>query len=372
MRKVFIEADNIISPLGMTTDDNFASIRNGKSGIRIIERSSLSETPVPVSAIDFANIETAFRSIKGTYTRFEQLAILSIKQALEKTTQPIDKEKTLFILSTTKGNIDLLDTTTDSPFPESRLLLHETAQVIADFFQFKHTPVVVSNACISGISAIILGKRLIEQGLYDTVIVNGTDILSRFVISGFQSFMSLSATPCKPFDANRSGLTLGEASATVILSHKEQEIAVVDGATSNDANHISGPSRTGEGLFLAIRQTLQENHSVDFISAHGTATPYNDDMESIAIARANLAQVPVNSLKGYIGHTLGAAGIIESIINIEALKNNILIGTLGCETIGVAEKINIVQETKSQQLTTLLKLGSGFGGGNAAILFSKL
>jgi 3-oxoacyl-[acyl-carrier-protein] synthase-1 len=203
-------------------------------------------------------------------------------------------------------------------------------------------------------------------------VINGTDILTKFVISGFQSFMSLSAEACKPFDANRTGLTLGEASATLIITKTPQPIALIDGSTSNDANHISGPSRTGEGLLLAINNTLRNNKTpIDFISAHGTATPYNDDMESKAIFRAGLDTVPVNSLKGYFGHTLGSAGVLETIISIEALKQNILINTLGCETVGVAEEIAVIQETKHQELYSLLKLASGFGGGNATALFLK-
>jgi 3-oxoacyl-[acyl-carrier-protein] synthase-1 len=116
---------------------------------------------------------------------------------------------------------------------------------------------------------------------------------------------------------------------------------------------------------------MNPDTAVDFISAHGTATRYNDDMESIALTRAGLNKVPVNSLKGYYGHTLGAAGVIESVISVETMRNNTLIKTLGCENPGVVEEINVVRETKKQEIKTMLKLASGFGGGNAAVLFEK-
>lgn len=371
MIKVYTEASNIISPLGFDTIENYQNVLNGISGIKEVNN-PFSPTPIPASYIS-ADINNKFEEISDNenYTRFEKLAILSINDTLRKTKLNIDKSKTLLILSTTKGNIELLDEKHKQDFSKERLKLHNTAKIIADFFKFEVNPVVVSNACISGVAAIVLAQRLIKQGLYDNIIINGTDILTRFVVSGFQSFMSLSKKLCKPFDASRDGLNLGEASATIIITKEKQPIEIVNGATSNDANHISGPSRTGEGLFLAIKNTIKDIKNIDFISAHGTATPYNDDMESVAILRSGLSSVPTNSLKAYFGHALGAAGVLETIISLEALKNNFLINTLGCENIGVVEKINIIKETKKQKLQTVLKVASGFGGGNAAVLFFK-
>jgi len=372
MIKVYTEANNIISPLGFNTVENFQNVLKGKSGVQIIKNSGLSSEQISVSYIN-TNIDNAFSEIGDIekYTRFEKLAILSINDVLQKTNLNIDKSKTLLILSTTKGNINLLDENLKHSFSKERLKLHTTAKIISDFFDFKDNPIVVSNACISGLAAVVLAQHLIKQGLYDNIIINGTDILSKFVVSGFQSFMSLSDKRCKPFDAERNGLNLGEASASIILTKEKQEIEVSEGSTSNDANHISGPSRTGEGLLLAIKNTIKDKKDIDFISAHGTATPYNDNMEAVAISRAGLANVPTNSLKAYFGHTLGAAGVLEIIISLEALKNNVLINTLTCDNLGVTEEINIIKETKEQKINNVLKLASGFGGGNAAVLFLK-
>ncbi len=373
MMKVFIGQDNIITPLGFSTKENLDNILNGETGIRTCTNTPLSSKPFPASLIDNTEINERFQALGDIqkYTRFEKLSILSIENALKNSTIPLSDPRTLFILSTTKGNIELLDDDLREDFSKERLNLYTTAKIISEFFSLYNTPMIISNACISGIAAIILGQRLISQGLYDNVIVNGTDVLSRFVVSGFQSFLSLSASPCKPFDANRDGLTLGEGSATIILTKDKSSIEIVNGATSNDANHISGPSTTGEGLFIAINNATKNYKNIDLISAHGTATLYNDDMESKAISRAGLESVPTNSLKGYFGHTLGAAGIIESLINLESLKKNILINTIGCTTPGTVENINIIQEKKDQQLNCLLKLASGFGGCNAAALFLK-
>jgi 3-oxoacyl-[acyl-carrier-protein] synthase I len=373
MINVFIEASNIISPLGFSTKENMDNILMGESGIRSCTNILLSSNPFPASYIDKDDVNVKFQEIAPVekYTFFEKLSILSIKGAINNSNISLSGSRTLFILSTTKGNIELLDDNLRKNFSIERLNLFTTAKIISKFFNISTTPIIVSNACISGVAAIILGQRLISQGLYDNIIVNGTDILSKFIISGFQSFLSLSTNPCKPFDIERDGLTLGEGSATIILSRDKSNIEIVNGSTSNDANHISGPSRTGEGLFLAINNATKSYKDIDLISAHGTATPYNDDMESIAITRTGFNSVPTNSLKGYFGHTLGAAGVIESVIGIESLKKNILIKTQGCIIPGTVENVNIILETKNHQINSLLKLASGFGGCNAAALFLK-
>jgi len=225
---------------------------------------------------------------------------------------------------------------------------------------------------------ILTGMRLIQGGQYENAVVAGADVISKFVLSGFQSFQAVSAEPCKPFDMDRTGITLGEGAATVVLSSNPEyagNIKVLSGAVSNDANHISAPSRTGEELCQAINKTLDAAGvtaaDVDFISAHGTATSYNDEMEAKALTLAKLAATPVNSLKGYYGHTLGAAGLVESIISVQSLKQNIVLPTLGFKNMGVPNPINVCTEILQGSFNYCLKTASGFGGCNAAVLFKK-
>jgi 3-oxoacyl-[acyl-carrier-protein] synthase-1 len=209
-------------------------------------------------------------------------------------------------------------------------------------------------------------------------VIAGADVISKFILSGFQSFQAISPGPCKPFDVNRDGITLGEGAATMILSahqNNAQDIKVMGGAVSNDANHISAPSRTGEELSQAITKTLDQANlspaAIGFISAHGTATMYNDEMEAKAFWLANLQTVPVNSLKGYYGHTLGAAGLIESIVSIHSLKENVVIPTLGFKETGIPDPLNICTDLLRGNFKNCLKTASGFGGCNAALVFSK-
>ena len=373
---VFVESHNILSSLGFSSAENYQNVVIGNSGLQEYVDTPLSPVPLMASIIDAQKLKDEFSKIgKSTdYTRFEQMCILSISKALETSQVDPTSKRTLFLMATTKGNVELLDDR--KGFEPNRLYLWHTAKVIADFFSFEQTPVVVSNACISGVSAIVVAKRLIDAGQYDHAVVVGADAISRFVVSGFQSFQSLSLQRCRPFDANRDGLNIGEAAATIIITNKptqtnENLTEIVRGAMHNDANHISGPSRTGEGLYLAITDALQEE-SVDFISAHGTATPYNDNMESVAISRAKLNHIPVNSIKGFFGHTLGAAGVLESIIAIESMRNNTVIKTLGFEEYGVSEEIEIARNNYDKNIGSILKLASGFGGCNAALLMKKV
>ena len=253
------------------------------------------------------------------------------------------------------------------------------ADVIGSFFGFVNRPVVVSNACISGVLALSTAARMIDAGLYDHVVVAGGDLLSEFVISGFLSFQALSPEPCKPFDIARNGLSLGEGCGTIVLSSifkKSTSITVSGSAITNDANHISGPSRTGEELALAIVRTLNEAtlnpEEVNFVSAHGTATLYNDEMESKALGIVGLDPVPVNSFKGYWGHTLGAAGVIESVATIRSMESNLLFSSAGFDEPGVPVHLNVIKRNIRTPLQNCIKIASGFGGCNAAIVFRKI
>jgi 3-oxoacyl-[acyl-carrier-protein] synthase-1 len=306
------------------------------------------------------------------------LLIASVTDALIDSGVDSTDPKTALIISTTKGNISMLETDAGNPDLNQRIALPTSARLVAQRFGFVNQPLIVSHACISGLMAMITGMRLVQSGQYDNAVVVGGDVITRFVLSGFQSFQAISGRPCKPFDLNRDGINLGEGAATVILSSKQQKddnIQLAGGSVSNDANHISGPSKTGEELFFAIDAALKsakiEPEAIDFISAHGTATVYNDEMEAKAINLAGMQDVPVNSLKGYYGHTLGASGLIEAIIAAHSLKRDTIIPTRGFTELGVTQPLHVATQLQQTPLTACLKTASGFGGCNAAIVLRK-
>ena len=157
----------------------------------------------------------------------------------------------------------------------------------ADFSDSKLSQLSLSNACVSGILAISVSKRMIQSELYDNIFVVAGDEVSEFVLSGFNAFQAMSDLACKPYSKNRTGVSLGEATAAVLVSAEARnaKIKVIGDSSINDANHISGPSRTGEGLFRSIQNAMKEakinSDQIDYISAHGTATPFNDEMEAM-------------------------------------------------------------------------------------------
>ena len=372
MKEVSIAGSNIISSLGFTSKENFENVVNGKTGFQYQEDG----VAQPIAYIDKVKFEEECQksNVDSALSFFEKLCILSIHGALASTSIDISAKDTLFILASTKGNIGLLENNNVS---SQDIHLWESLAKIGEYFGLANKPLLISNACVSSILAQVTAVRLVKAEKYKHVVVCGADLISKFIISGFNSFKALSKNPCKPYDENRDGLSLGEGVGTIVFTtDKNQDIfngvTCIAGASSNDANHISGPSRTGDGLANAIISTLnQAKIRPEFISAHGTATMYNDEMESKAIKLATLEDVPLNSLKGYFGHTLGAAGIIETIITLCAMNESKAIGTKGFVDYGVSEQINIVKRTKDFNFNSFLKFASGFGGCNAAILYSK-
>jgi len=368
MKKVWLVADSIVSPLGNSVEENFEALTVGRSGVRKITDPAFGEHPIFLSLL---NIEPQ----ANDDTRFEMLCIRTLQQLFAQA--KVDTDRTLLILSTTKGNIELLGR---SESGNERIKLHHTAALLAHRFGInKHT--VISNACVSGTMAMLIGKRFLDSGIYENVIVLGADVVSPFIVKGFESLHALSDQPCRPFDARRNGINLGEAAAAVLLTTAPEKTGVATniylagGATSNDANHISGPSRTGEELALAIRSALTDAKTsvteIDFISSHGTATIYNDEMESKAFYLTGLHDTPLNSLKAMYGHTLGASALLESLISAESLRRNELIASAGFGEIGVSQPLNIIRKTERKNVQTCLKTASGFGGCNAVIVLRK-
>jgi len=366
--KVCIIADNVVNSLGFSTEEVAFAMKELRSGCQPVSEYILGM----VCKTSFQEKYNAIASPED-FTFFEQLLIFSIQSSLNQTDIDPKSKDVLFLFSTTKGNIELLE----HPHPDKdRIHIWKSAELVTQYFGNPNKSLIISNACISGTQAVIAAKHLLSAKQYKHVVVCGADVVSKFVVSGFQSFKALSPQICKPFDAGREGLNIGEGAASMILSLKKENpdsIEIFSGASNNDANHISGPSRTGEGLYRAIEKALQDVDKKDlaFINAHGTATPYNDEMEAIAFSRSRLEHVPVNSYKACFGHTLGAAGIMESVLSAHALKHNFIFSSLGFNQLGVSIPLKINTELSEAKGNYCLKTASGFGGCNAALVLKK-
>ena len=359
MRKIVCIGESILSPLGATPAENFAAVCRGESALQRYEGMFGVREPFVASLMDRSLWTAPGR------TFFDSIVIAAARRAVEAAGIDPASPRTAFVLSTIKGNIEYIDT--------QDVTLACSARRLTDAFGNPNPAVVVSNACISGLAALLQGRRMLLSGRFDHVVVVGAEVQSRFIVTGFQSLKALSEAPCKPFDAARDGLNLGEAAAAIVLGFGESGWELVDGAVRNDANHISGPSRTGEGSYKALRYVLKHTspEELAFVNVHGTSTLYNDEMEAIAIDRAGLLDVPVNALKGTFGHTMGAAGILESILSMHAVEAGLVLPTRGFSELGVSRPVRVSAEACQTDKRAFVKLLSGFGGVNGALLFRK-
>ena len=363
---ISVLATNITSPLGFTTMENYEAVLSGASALKRYE--GLWGLPEPFTASLFTEEQTKSLAIDG-YTFFEAIAIQSIRTALTYTILGNEFSRIVLILSTTKGDIGV------SP--------SDAAQRIAEAIGLTITPIVVCNACVSGLSAQLLANHLLSANLYDYAIVVGAEVQSKFIVSGFQSLKAVSDEPCRPFDIERRGLNPGEAAATIIFAgpsvplpwwwREKKAWHLVSGSICNDAYHNVSPSPQGDGLTSAIEAAMTgwEKSKLATVCVHGTATLFNDQMEAMAIQKAGIEDVPLSALKGYYGHTMGAAGLLETILTMCATDDGIVLASKGFTELGVSGKVNISNKSQHTDKTSFLKLMSGFGGSNVAALYAK-
>lgn len=363
---------NIISPLGMTAQENWEAVLSGKSAMRRLEH--WRNIPESFVASAFTDEQIDALAVEG-YSRFESMVLRSVEDAVSRSGIDAGDGRTLFVLSTTKADVEQLPSDGESWGIYRRPA--EVAERIAARFGIGASDVIVCcNACISGISAQVLADRLISAGKYDNAVVCGADCVTAFCAAGFLSFKSLSPEPCRPFDIDRLGLNLGDGAATIVFTKEDSPLEgrwhFVDSCLDNDAYHLSAPSPTGAGAFKALQRVMEgrDRESLAFLNAHGTATMFNDQMESVAIQKAGLSDVPLTALKGWYGHTFGASGVIEAVISMMAVENGVVLPVKGYGEIGVSGKINISSELRRTAKRSFLKMISGFGGCNGAALYS--
>jgi 3-oxoacyl-(acyl-carrier-protein) synthase len=244
-------------------------------------------------------------------------------------------------------------------------------------------PVVTTQlACASGTQAVAMAADWVRAGQVDVALAGGTDLLCRFVVAGFNALRA-TADVARPFDRDRRGLVLGEGAAIVVVEDAEHAMRrggriharLLGVGAAGDAVHMTAPDREGRGAARAMRAALDDaglvSDTVDFLSAHGTGTPYNDAMEAVAIGRVFAGRrVPVNSIKGAIGHTLGAAGAFEVVLCVRTIASGVIPPTAGLRALDQAcASLDVVRgEARACRVSVALSTSSGFAGTNAAVL----
>ena len=394
---VAITGMGIISSIGANVEENLNALKSVSHGISRIE---LLETrhrdAIMVGEIKKTNenlVQELGLNSSNSFSRTAMIGAIAAKEALKNANiTNIDKYSTGFVSGTSVGGMDMTeryyleyyDTEENRRYIEAQ---HAgfTTQSISKYIGINGYVSTISTACSSAANAIMLGARLIKAGKIDRMVVGGTDALSKFTINGFGTLMILSDDACTPFDANRKGLNLGEAAAYLVLESDEivekeekEVLARVSGwANTNDAYHQTASSSNGEGAYLAMKEAIRVANvpidAIDYVNAHGTATPNNDLSEGVAMTRIfGEDKVPVfSSTKAYTGHTLAAAAAIEAVYSVLALQNDVVFPNLNFET--PIASTSLVPETKveKKEVKHVLSNSFGFGGNCSTLIFSK-
>ncbi len=393
---VAITGMGIISAIGDNVSENYKSLISGKIGIgKITQIDTVHKDEIMVGEIKDVNpsLEKRLKFHENQNSRTVLIGCIAAQEAVEQAgISDINDVRTGFISGTTVGGMDKSEQYFYDYFDRPDVRQHitglhagDSTKKIANHIGLKESFVTtISTACSSAANAIMLGARMIKSGQLDRVIVGGTDSLSKFTINGFKTLMILSDTYNTPFDDERKGLNLGEAAAYLVLESdaivdKENKnvLGYLKGyGNANDAYHQTASSDHGDGAVLAMQKALEvaemDPSEIDYVNAHGTATPNNDLSEGRALIRLFDGKVPeFSSTKAFTGHTLAAAGGVEAVYSILALQNDVIFPNLNYKTQMKEFDLSPVTEVKKKPLTTVLSNSFGFGGNCSTLIFSK-
>ena len=393
---VAITGMGIISAIGNNVSENFQSLISGNIGIgRITQIDTVHQDEIMVGEVKDVNsiLEKRLDFAENQCSRTVLIGCIAALEAVEQAgITNINDVRTGFISGTTVGGMDKSEQYFYDYFDRPEVRQHITGLhagdstiKIAKRIGLKESFVTtISTACSSSANAIMLGARMIKSGQLDRVIVGGTDSLSKFTINGFKTLMILSDTYNTPFDDNRKGLNLGEAAAYLVLEsdavvkrENRQVLGYIKGyGNANDAYHQTASSEDGDGAVLAMDKALKvagmQPSDIDFINAHGTATPNNDLSEGRALLRSFDGKVPeFSSTKAFTGHTLAAAGAVEAVYSILGLQNDVIFPNLNYKKQMKEFDLTPVTELVKRPLRTVLSNSFGFGGNCSTLIFSK-
>ena len=388
---IVVTGVGIVSALGIGVEKNLEHIRSGMSGISPTPTILKTRHKLPVGELRVTNEE--LHDILGIpqhrhLSRTALLGIMAVREAMSCTA--IDKTKRIGLVSSTSvGGMDLTEhffeefIENDAKGRLRDVRMHDCAastDAIARYCGINGYTTTISTACSSAANAIIAGAKLLKHNIVDYVVVGGTDALSAFTLNGFKSLMILDEELCKPFDKERKGLNLGEGAGYLLMQREDDATSYycrLSGyANSNDAHHQTASSANGEGAYQAMSGALSMANiapeSVDYINAHGTGTGNNDASESAAFTRLFGEAVPrFSSTKGFTGHTLAAAGGIEAVFSVLAIKHGYRYPNYNFrEPIEEYRLIPVCQLEETNDIRCVMTNSFGFGGNCSSLVFT--
>lgn len=393
---VYVAGAGAISAIGNSLPETLRAFRSKTSGIdHITTLETVHKGVLPVGEVKLSNQELAEKIKTRSVTRTTLLGIHAAKEALANAAiKNFARYRVGLISATTVGGMDLtenffVDFIKDQKKGKLRdVINHEcgrSTELIADALNIRHYVSTINTACSSSVNSIILGTKIIQHGMLDVVVAGGTDALTKFTLNGFNSLMILDKEPCRPFDATRNGLNLGEGAGFVVLvsekvlnDEKLNAQALVSGfANTNDAFHQTASSPEGRGSYNAMLQALALAKlnvvDIDYINLHGTGTVNNDQSEGTAVKRMFGEKLPkLSSTKSFTGHTLGACGGLEAAFSIMAIEKQCVYPNLrftqAMPEVGIVPQV----EFESTSINHVMSNSFGFGGNCSSIIFSKI
>jgi 3-oxoacyl-[acyl-carrier-protein] synthase-1 len=397
--KVLITGVGIISSIGKNYDEVLHSLNCSQTGIgklSILDTVYKDEIPVAeIKASDNELREIAGISTKIPFSRTSLIGLIAARQALNSACiDDVEKYRTGLISATTVGGMNrsekfFSDFRKNNSHGHLRdIVTHElgnSTECIADNLGIRSFISTISTACSSSANAIMMASRLISAGILDRVVAGGSEVLTSFTLNGFNSLMILDRNGCRPFDEDRNGLTLGEGSGFLVIEsedvvareNKDPLCEIKGYGNACDAYHQTASSPEGKGAFLSMSKALQNSglspEDIDYINVHGTGTKNNDLSEGIAVERLFGSNVPrFSSTKGLTGHTLAAAGAIEAILSLMAIKHKCIWSSAGFRN--KMPELNMSPEReilRNVHVRNVLSNSFGFGGNNTSLIFSE-
>jgi len=380
MRPVAVIAAGVATPLGLDLDTFWSALCTGVDGISGIERFPVDDLRVGRGG-EIKKLRPA-RHGRLPRCRASALLTLAADDLLARATLNADPARVAVVVGTALGGVEEGERALAERGARAAAagLYDSPAHALARRLNARGPVLTVSTACASGATAMGVGADLLEAHAADLVVAGGYDVLCRFVMRGFDGLRSLTRERVRPFDRRRSGLLLGEAAALVLMARDGDGPRLRLGrllghASSSDGSHIAAPHPEGRGLEHAVRGALGAagvaGDAVDFVSAHGTATPLNDKIEATVLRRVlgpRAGAVPVNAIKGALGHTMGAAATLEAIMCLLASRDGLVPGTAGFEEADPACGLDVSGTTRAARPRVSLSTSLGFGGCNAALV----
>jgi 3-oxoacyl-[acyl-carrier-protein] synthase-1 len=388
MRPLIITAMTVVSAMGRGAGATLDALQSRRGGLRPSATDSFGYLGV-VDAVDEHRLPDPLACFDCRNNRLADLALRTdnFTHAVERARRRYGADRIAVVLGTSTSGILSTELAYATRSPESGDLppdynyenthdMFSLARFVRAALELRGPALVVSTACASSAKSFVDARHLIDSGICDAAVVGGADSLCRMTLHGFASLELIAPTACRPCGAQRDGISVGEAAGFALLERDGSGVALLGYGASSDGYHMSAPHPQGTGAMTAMRDALAcaglAPHEIDYVNLHGTGTKANDAIEDLAVAAVFGSDVPCSSTKGWSGHALGAAGVLEAVIAVLCIRNHLIPGCLNVTTLDPTFQARTLVENASKPVRRVMSNSFGFGGINCSLIFGQL